>query len=658
MRFYPFALSALLLAGTSPVWAEAPAAASTAPATLLYTSFQDHAVLQRARPIPLWGQTKPGAKVTVTLDGHSASARADKTGKWQAALPAMTAGGPYTVTAKSSDGTVQNLSDIMIGDVFLCSGQSNMEMPVSVASNYNSDIWGATNSNIRLFHVQRFPSATPRETFGADAKWDVTSPKSVTDFSATCYNFGKNLQPAIGVPVGLIEDAWGGSVIQAWISGEALHKLGNYDADIALLKLYAASPDAAKKKWAERVAAWIVARDPAAQGADAWFKPGFDDSGWDKITITGTWRVWNVPKMVTFNGAVWLRQDVTLTAEQARAATLSLGAIDTTDVAWVNGVMVGAGQGYDVPRNYDVPAGVLHAGKNVITLSVVGGAGVLSRGDQMALKYTDGSAVTLGAPWHYKTSIPMDKLGAAPAMPWLNQFGVSDLYNGMIRPLHNTPLSGIIWYQGESNSGAATEYARQLPALIADWRRQFDAETPFVVVQLPNYGAYRVEAGQSDWADMREAQRKIVAETKKAALVVTIDLGQVDNIHPTNKQELGRRVALTVQQLVYGQDVAGSGPVPASLTRFGDVLSLHYSHVEKGLLAYAASRPLGFQLCDAAGACRYVDAVQKGDAVEIALPAGFTAVTLRYGWADSPVVNLYNGAGLPAAPFTMAVPAK
>lgn len=654
MRLSALALSAVLLSASALADAPKPTVAS-----LFYAGLQDHAVLQRDRSIPVWGTAKPGATVTVRLGASSASAKADSTGAWKASLPAMSAGGPYTLEAESSDGAVQTLKDILIGDVFLCSGQSNMEMQVRYASNYNADIREATNTQIRLFHVQRSPNPTPQSGFGGGAEWAVTSPQSVAEFSASCYNFGKNLQPAIGVPVGLIEDAWGGSVIETWISEAGLQKLGGYDGELDLLKTYRADASAGVMQWQQKAIDWWKKRDPALSGQTTWADPAFDDSHWDSIAVSGSWRVWNVPALKTFNGAVWLRQSFDLTeAQAAGAAALSLGTADAVDVAWVNGVAVGAGQGYDIPRHYTVPKGVLHAGRNVLAWGIVGGAGPLVHGGQMNIKTADGSALSFAAPWRYKLSAGIDTFGPAPAQPWLNQFGRTVLYNGMIHPLQNTPVKAIIWYQGESNSGAAKEYARLLPALIADWRGQFGADTPFVVVQLPNFGPFKVKAEKSDWADLREAQRQSVLKTPNTGLVVTIDIGQVDNIHPTNKQEVGRRIALKMQKLVYGQAVVDSGPTPAGITRKGNTLTLRFDHTDQGLLAYAASRPLGFQLCAGENACRYVDAVQKGETVSLNIPAGFKADAVRYCWADSPVCNVFNGAGLPAVPFSLAVPVK
>jgi sialate O-acetylesterase len=647
------AVAALLYAFAPPSLA---GATSEIPAILLHKTFQDHAVLQRGQPIPVWGTAPPGAKVTVTLGNKTVSAKADPSGRWQAKLPPLPAGGPFTLTARGSDGAVQTAGDILIGDVFLCSGQSNMEMPVNVASNYGADIGGATNTGIRLFHVQRFPSPAPQDDFGAGATWAVTSPAAVTDFSAACYNFGKNLQPAVNVPVGLIEDAWGGSIIEAWLSAGNVRELGGRDFLLDMLKAYAASPRDAESKWRDYARDWWKTHDPASAGTPAWSDPATDDLTWNKIVPTGTWRAWNAPPLDSFNGIVWLREKVELTADQAKsAAVLSLGAIDRADIAFVNGVPVGAGQGYDVPRNYDIPAGTLHAGSNLIAVGVQGGAGMLSPAGQMTLNPKGGAPVKLDAPWRYKLSAPMDKTGVVADMPWLNQFGLTVLYNGMIRPLGETKIRAAIWYQGESNVGSRQEYARMLPAMIGEWRKQFGAGMPFIVVQLPNFGPFGAGAEESGWAEMREVQRTVVSRTPNTALVTTIDIGQPDNIHPTNKQEVGRRIALAAEKLVYGMNIAATGPTPRDAVRNDDAIAVRFDHIENGLIVYASNRPIGFQLCDANRQCRYVDATQRGNEIDLDAARIPAAVSVRYCWADSPICNVYNSAGLPAVPFEMEI---
>jgi sialate O-acetylesterase len=619
------------------------------PLTLLYTTFQDHAVLQRNKPIPVWGRTAPGAEVEVSFADQTATATADAAGQWKSELKPMTAGGPYVLAAKSSNGDSQMVKDVMIGDVYLCSGQSNMELPLRLATNYDSEMRGATNSMIRLFHVQRFTSPAPRATFGADASWAVTTPDNVKDFSATCYYFGRELQPAAGVALGLIEDAWGGSAIQAWISNEKLASLGGYGETLDIVKTYAATPKAGDLKYRALVHSWFAANDPALKAG--WADPAFDDTGWDALVATGGYRPW--PKLATFNGVVWLRKTIELTEDEAAgAATLNLGQVSDIDLTFVNGVEVGAGEGYDVARAYAVPAGTLHAGKNVIVVAVKMGGAFLDPADKMNLKLASGTAKPLAGPWKFKTSAN-EPLPAIAHQPWLNQFGVSTLYNGMILPLGPTAIRGIVWYQGETDAGQPAEYRRLLKALIEDWRGRFGADTPFFAVQLPGFGAPRLAPGQSNWAELRESQRITTAAMPDAGLAVTTDLGVSDNIHPQMKQEVGRRLALLAKKMVYALPIEGMSPSPASATRQGKTVTVRFDHVGAGLTAREWDKAIGFSVCSEDRSCQWTDGIVAKDTVTLAAPA--KAKFVRFCWSDSPLCNLYSAEGLPAVPFELPI---
>lgn len=642
------------------------AAVHPACAGLLHATFQDHAVLQRQVPLPVWGTTTAGATVTVTLAkgaGNTesapvshATAHAGSDGTWHATLPPLPAGGPYTLTAESSAGVRQSVSDILFGDVFLCSGQSNMEYPTRLASDYDHDVNDANNTLIRLFHVQRFRSAVPRRTFGAGARWDVTSPRSVREFSAVCYFFGRELQPAVGVPIGLIESAWGGSVIQAWISLPRIRRLGGYDRYLDLLTVFEKSPAQAWRDWDHVAADWWRAHDPASTASPPWYAPSYDDVGWQRVVPYGTWREWGVPSLQTFNGVVWLRKDFELTARQAGgAAVLSLGAMDQSDMTWMNGVQVGASEGYDVPRVYRVPSDVLHAGRNLLAIGVLGGAGPLAAGGDMTLRLTDGTAVHFSGPWRFKTSAAMSRTGHIPHVPWLNQFGLTVLHNGMMAPLGATRIRGILWYQGESDAGEEQQYARLLPELIGDWRQQFGPSTPVLVVQLPGFGSHRTQPQPSDWARLREVERRVIAATAGAGLAVTIDLGSTRFLHPTDKQDVGRRLALLARDLIYRQRVVGESPSPVAAWHSPGRVRVRFDTHRGGLETEESNRPIGFQLCDRAEHCEFVDAVQRGTDVVLDASSTPAAAKVRYCWSDTPICNLYDDEGLPAVPFELPI---
>ena len=649
------ALAAIALAGCSlPQLSQKEIKPEIPPAALLYTTFQVHAVLQRDRPIPVWGLAAPGAQVSVTLAGETASAAADASGKWRAELAPLKAGGPYELTAISSAGQSETVKDVLVGDVYLCSGQSNMEWPVHLSMHGEADAAGASNPNIRLFTVHRFASPTPRDSFGAEANWAVAGPASVKDFSAVCYFFGRELQPKAGVPIGLISSIWGGSPIQPWMSREALTGLGGYGPQLDILSDYVSAPDAAKVKWHEITATWWQAHDPNA----AWRDPTYDDTAWDEIVPTGSWKDWGVPALKNFDGIVWFRKTVTLSAAQAQGvARLSLGPIDQADTTWVNGADVGGSEGWNAERDYTVAAGTLHEGKNVIAAGVLGGDGMWGPSNKRTLKLADGTIVKLDTAWRYRISAPARHTGAMPHTPWLKELGLTMLYNGMIAPLGPTPLSGILWYQGESNTNEAGRYAPVLRGLISDWRRQFGAETPFLIVQLPSYGPAATAPEESEWAELREAQRRVADETPHSGLAVTIDLGDRRNLHPVVKQEVGRRLALIAERWIYGQNVVDSGPAPISAHRSGHKIAMRFADLAKGFALYGSQRPVGFELCDKAKRCRFVDATLSNDEIDLNAKAIRDAASVRYCWADSPICNVYNSEGLPAVPFELPITA-
>lgn len=627
------------------------------PLTLLYTTFQDHAVLQREKPLPIWGQTAPGSTVEITFAGQTASTTADANGHWQVVIPAMKAGGPYTLSAKSSSGESQTLTDIMVGDVYLCSGQSNMELPLRLATNYDSELRGAFKPKLRLFHVQRFSSPIPRETFGADASWTVTTPDTAKEFSATCYYFGVNVQPTAGVSIGLIEDAWGGSAIQAWISNQKIASLGDYSEALNLVKTYAVAPREADLKYRNIVHRWFDANDPTMKANPAWFAPALDDTTWDDAVLTGGWRPW--PKLTKFEGVVWWRKTIELTAaEAAGPASLVLGQVSNFDLTFVNGTEVGAGEGYDVIRKYTVPAGTLHEGKNLIAVGIEMGGSFLDPAEKLSLKLANGTVKPLAGPWKWKTSVPADHLPPLPHQPWLNQFGLSTLYNGMIVPLGPTQVRGIIWYQGETDADQPREYARLLPALIQDWRSKFGPDIPFYVVQLPSFGPTTSKPGRSDWAALRDVQRKTVEATPNTALAVTIDLGAPDNIHPQQKQEVGRRLSLLARKFIYGENIIAQSPTPISATRHAKTVTITFDHIGKGLEVREWDRAVGFSLCEAADQCGFVDGYVSGNTVKLDASKHSKAASVRFCWADSPMCNLVNSDGLPATPFEVPITAE
>lgn len=644
------ALAAGLIAGAALAQ---PPAAPVPP--LLSQAFTDHAVLQRDAPIPVWGEARPGEAITVALGDTQAKVQADAAGRWSARLAARPAGGPYTLTVRGAGGESQTVGDVLIGDVWLCSGQSNMTFPLRHATNAEAELAKAANDQIRLIQAPHVGAPAPRATFGGPTAWMLANAASAADFSAACFLMGKALQADQKVPVGLIDAGWGGSDIRAWLSPEALQRFGGYDRALEVLARSEHDPAGAAADWRQVMDAWFKAHDPG----DAWRAPGLDDSAWAMTSATGYWEDWGVPALARFDGVVWYRTTVTLTAEQAKGeATIALGPADDLDSSFVNGVFVGGIESWNAPRTYRVPAGILHAGVNSIAVRVLdtgGGGGLWGGPKDRWLRLADGAQVPIDGLWRYRIAASLYQTGAAPHAPWIDAIGVVTLYNGLISPLADYGLKGIAWYQGETNVSNAAEYSRLLPALIADWRDRFGANLPFLVVQLANFGPAVSQPGESAWAALREAQRRTVEQDPRTGLVVAVDVGQRYDIHPTDKQDVAHRLALQARRLAYGEDILASSPRPLMAEQSGERVTVRFADVGDGLVVYGDARPIGFEACDTQSHCRFVPASAGKDQVVLDVSGQGRIARVRYAWADSPVVNLYNSADLPATPFEIEV---
>jgi sialate O-acetylesterase len=637
----------------------APAFAADPPARpLLGPLFVDHAVLQRERAINVWGAADPGQTVTVSLAGSSATATADVKGRWAAQLAALPAGGPHTLTARSGN-REQKIEDVLVGDVWLCTGQSNMVWNVRASLNGRAEIAASADNAMRQVSIPMVSSTSARTDFDKPLEWKIASPETTGDFSATCYFFARELAKVQPVPQGMIVSAWGGSKIQPWLSEGAIRALGGYDTQLAVLETYRGDPTAAARRWGEVWQRWWLDQTTVTRGTTPWL-PGREAGEWQAAPAELTpWESWGVPRLATYDGMVWYRARIKLTAAQAKLpATLSLGLVDEVDLTWVNGRAIGS-SGCCPERNYAVPPALLKAGDNLVVVNDVdtyASGGMYGPAEKRALVFGDGSRVPLTG-WEYQVAPP--GLDAPLRSPWEATAGVSMIYNAMIAPLANYPVRGVAWYQGESNTSIpeSRQYERQLAALMADWRRQFEAPLPFLVVQLANYGPMAPKPVESGWAATRDAQRRAVAADGNAGLVVTIDIGNRDDVHPTNKQEVGRRLARAARHVVFGEKLSASGAQPASAKARGAAVELTFSDFEGALTAYNSRDPSAFELCGAAaGSCRFVTARLMGegkvslDATDVPSPA-----RVRHCWADSPLCNLYDGVGLPVGPFEMTV---
>lgn len=642
--------------------------ASTAQAAdLLHPLFSDHVVLQRDRAIKVWGQANAGQRVVVTLERASAQTTADANGAWSADLPAMDAGGPFTLTATSESGTTQQVADVLVGDVWLCSGQSNMALQVHRALDSYTEIANARNDSIRLLTVPMASNVRPQTQFGGPVMWQLASSASVAEFSAACWYFARELRKTANVPMGLIASAWGGSKIEAWMSEAALRASGGYEASLDILAASVTDPWSATARWGALWELWWSQKSPS----EPWALQSRGD--WRKAPAElGSWEEWGDARLASYDGMLWYRTQVKLSAAQAaQPSTLSLGQVDEFEQTWVNARPIGArasamnsreeraapviGRGPD--RTYRLPRGTLVAGENVIVVNVLdtyAKGGLRGPASSRWLRLSDGTTLALDRDWLYQ--IP-PQFGTPPRAPWEGVAGLGVIYNSMIAPLSHFGLRGVAWYQGESNTDAPHGYGSLLTHLMADWRARFGEHLPFLIVQLANYGQPPTQPTMSGWAELREQQRLVVSKDRHAALVITTDIGDRYDIHPANKQEVGRRLARAARRIAFAGNEPPSGPRVVDARRDGSRVIVSFTDITGKLIALSADRPIGFELCAATQAsCRFAAAELSDGRIALDASGAPEEVTrVRYCWADSAVCTLYDEARLPAGPFEIEV---
>lgn len=638
------------LLATAALFAAAPAIA----APRLDGAIGDHAVLQRDQPIRLRGTAAPGETVMIGLAGRSVTAKADRDGRFEARLPALPAGGPYdlTIAAPSGAGMIR---DLLIGDVFLCSGQSNMEMPVDAAQQWIADARPPVDDKLRLVTIDKVASDTPLARFAQSPQWKVAGPETARAFSAACFYMVQALRRSQDVPIGAIASSWGGSRISAWLDGAGLRRAG-MAAEADLLALHARDPAAAQARASTVWENWWRQKSGDAPGREPWQPDAALD--WKPVPAIGNFEKWGVPELADYNGMIWYGREIMLTPEQARGvATLAIGAVDDADRTWVNGIGVGGSSLASQPRIYALPAGTLKAGRNVVTVNdddVYALGGMTGPVEAMALTLADGTRIPLGTGWRYAVARKVE--GDAPRVPWDDINGAGTLYNGMIAPLGPIGLAGVAWYQGESDTGLPG-YEARLTAMMAAWRAQFGrADLPLAIVQLADYGKPATRPGDSGWATVREDQRRMAARDGHAGVAVAIDLGDPIDIHPGEKHEVGQRLARVMRSLAY-RSPDSMGPAIGAAARTADGgARLRIDGVTGALHMRSSGQAIGFELCGAApGSCRYASAVADGMAVTLA-GDGKPVTRIRYAWADSPVVNVFDDAALPLGPFEIALP--
>ena len=625
----------------------------------LASVFTDHMVLQRGMPVPVWGRSDPGQEITVEFAGQKKTTRADASGKWRAKLEPL--------SANAQPGTLRvntiTLQDVLVGDVWLCSGQSNMGFPVGSCLNAKQEIADARHPAIRLFRVAENPSLTAVES--VKGAWSPCSPETVTAFSGAAYFFGRELHQRLQVPVGLLLSSVGGTPAEAWTRPEALSVMPALNERAAKERADILSQEEDNRRFVAERAAWEekhgVAPPPVSEHARTWADPGLDTTDWKPVTLPSTWA-----RMGAQSGGVfWVRRDFEVPQENAgKPFVLGLNWISNQhDIAYLNGVEVGRAPdkapGFNsLQRNYRVPTGLLKAGRNTVAVRIV----AASQNDSFWAARTVGVPVAdphaAQSDWFFKVETRFDALPAEALKlrPKPNSLALrtvsSALYHGMIAPLQPIALKGAIWYQGESNAQRSSEYRDLLSRMIIDWRSQWgQGDFPFLIQQLVNNGLPQSAPDHpTNWAVLREAQAQVAQTVPGCGIAVGIELGDPHTIHPPNKQDVGKRLALVALEKVYGEKTESSGPRYDSMRIEEGSVRIRFSH-SLGLHAQGGA-PRQFAIAGKDRRYVWADARIEGETVVASHPEVPAPVAVRYAWADNPEgCNLYNAAGLPAMPF-------
>lgn len=615
----------------------------------------DNMVLQQKTNAALWGTAAAGKtiEISTTWSGKRYAVKAGQDGAWKMVLATPSYGGPYSITI--SDGEPVVLKNILIGEVWVCSGQSNMEMPLAgwgKINNYQKEIQEAGYPSIRLLQAEHVTSNLPlTDAKVANAGWKPCTPQYVAEFSSAAYFFAREIYKKTGIPVGLIHTSWGGTVAEAWTSAQSLQKRTDFTE--ALAQVQAATPET-KKDYEAKLTAWnqlVTAKDQGyKQGAAIWNDKNLNTADWAEMKIPAYLE--NV--LPDLDGVIWFQKKVTIPANLAgKSLKLNLGPIDDNDITWFNGVKIGETNGYNVDRTYTIPADLIKAGENTITVRVFdgsGGGGLYGKPDMLNLADSSGEKVGIAGTWKYRVGLDLKKIVPAP-VPADGPNRPSVLFNAMINPFINYTIRGAIWYQGESNADRAYQYRTLFPQMITDWRSHWkQGDFPFYFVQLANYMKPAVKPVASAWAELRDAQLQTLA-LPNTGMAVAIDIGDTEDIHPKNKQEVGRRLALIALTKTYGYQIPYSGPLYESQKINGSEITITLKHTDKGLKTDNNKQLSGFAVAGKDQVFHWAKAVIKGNNVIVSSSEVKNPVAVRYAWGNNPDAGLYNGAGLPASPF-------
>lgn len=598
--------------------------------------FADHMVLQRNQELKIWGQANPGESVEVTLAQHKSSVKADAKGAWLATLPAQPAGGPYVLTV-SSKTQQQHFNDVWLGDVWVASGQSNMEWKLGAQTeNWQQEVKDSQLPQIRFYTLPKTLSALPEQAV-PKAQWVQASPDTVADFSAIGWFFAKQNHLQKQVAVGVIDATWGGTVAEAWTPAEALQSVPGYENEAADML---AQPEIWQQRIEENkqkdLLKWQLINSNAGVEQLQLPEPATDDAHWPEVSL---------PNSQPLSDIVWLRKTIQLEAAP-KQASLFFGDINQIGRVFVNGQQVAEESWADSTTEITLPEGVLTPGNNLIALRVINSWDnkvAVGRTGQLWLK-ADSKQYNLEGNWRYNNAVE-PKLPEVKFLNW--KPGV--LFNGMIKPLMPYAVKGVIWYQGESNGDKPAYYHQLFSTLIQSWREHWQQPLPFLYVQLASYMQPQAQPVASNWAELREAQTQTLALPQTAMAVIT-DLGDIEDVHPRRKKPVAERLWLAARAIVYGEQLLYSGPVFKTMQTEGAVLRLSFEHVGTGL-SVKGEQLLGFAVAGADGNYKNAQAKLDGNQVLVWSDKVPQPVAVRFAWADYTYANLYNSADLPAVPF-------
>jgi len=611
--------------------------------------FASHMVLQQNQPVRVWGWAHAGEKVSVVLNDQKATVTASKEGKWIVSLPGQKAGGPYVLTVKGRNQLMVN--DVMIGEVWLCSGQSNMEFNLKSSLYTHSEIASSDHRQIRQFKVPNRMSAVPKDDFDGGS-WQVSSPETSGDFSAVAYYYAKKLSEELHVTVGIINASWGGTFIESWMSYQSLHSLSDYSSYHELTEAELQNWFVATERKYDQLfnSQGIANRDSIKEDSIAWRQSDFDDSKWMKVKLPQRFDYEILPR---FDGVVWFRREITIPEEVTQKGfTIHLGRVDDDDITYINGEKVGSTRGVTQLRNYFVSPNKLKVGKNWIAIRVMDyweRGGFLDMANEFRITSNNWEQ-SLAGEW----KMTIGKM----SFMWIRTPNVHPnlLFNGILSPILPYSFKGAIWYQGENNVLFAAQYRQVIPELIKDWRKNFaNGDFPFYLVQLPNMNSINSNSqhGGSDWADLRESQTYAL-QLPNTGMVVSIDLGDSTNVHPKDKTKLALRLALLALKNTYGKKLGEVTSPYALQTFFQDHLAIvEFINTGTGLVAHDQYGYLkGFEIAGADRKFNYANAKIEGFRVIVSSDKVPNPIALRYAWSSNPSdANLYNKEGLPASPF-------